>query len=390
MADQTAGDPKDRVSGGPNPAQGGGKKPFAVEQARRELADAERVLKDLEKRKIKGPQLDQAKEAVREARKTLRDMTKGDREDRIEARRDFMDEYYNDLGGPWVAELIKRVPELNRLFQKHIRTDDVDGFMDEVYQSDWWNDPEKSTSWKNAFRLEFAKDKTAWTTALSDAEDAIEALADDLYNIEIPPEILAQIARRYVYEGWAQKDEGLRVWLSKQFSNQSRDPKQKDKLTPGGELLDTERALRNAARDYGVTRNDQWFKRTARQILNPNANFDEDDAWNELIAEAESLYPVFAGKLSKDRTVRDVGAGYMAQLARYLELNSVDMIELDDPLLQRAFQNVDEKSGEPTLMPLWRFTQEIKKDDRWQTTSNAIDTYSRIGSELSRMMGFTG
>lgn len=386
MADQTAGDPKDRVSGGPNPAQGGGKKPFAVEQARRELTDAERVLKDLEKRKIKGPQLDQAKEAVREARKTLRDMTKGDREDRIEARRDFMDEYYNDLGGPWIAELIKRDPELNRLFQKHIRNDDVDGFMDEVYQSDWWNDPEKSTSWKNAFRLEFAKDKTAWTTALSDAEDAIEALADDLYNIEIPPEILAQIARRYVYEGWAQKDEGLRVWLSKQFSNQR---KADTELTPGGQLLDTERALTEAVRAYGVDRDEKWIRQTSRKILNPDANFDEDDAWNEIIAEAESLYPVFAGKLSKDRSVRDLGAGYINQLYRRLELAGPDEVDLTDPLLRRAFTSPNEK-GEPVLMPLWQFEQEIKKDDRWQLTNNARDTYMAAGTSLLRAFGFTG
>jgi len=386
VADQTAGDPKDQVSGGPNPVQRGKSKPFAVEQARRELADAERVLKDLEKRKIKGPQLDQAKEAVQEARKTLRDMTKGDREDRVEARRDFMDEYYNELGGPWVAELIKRVPELNQLFQKHIRNDDVDGFMDEVYQSDWWNDPEKSTSWKNAFRLEFSKDTTAWNTALSDAEDAIEALADDLYNIVIPADILAQVARRYVYEGWAQKDEGLRVWLSKQFSNQR---KADTELTPGGQLLDTERVLTEAARAYGVDRDSRWVRQTARKILNPNAKFDEDDAWNEIIAEAESLYPVFAGKLSKDRSVRDLGAGYINQLYRRLELASPDEVDLSDPLLRRAFTSPNDK-GEPVLMPLWQFEQEIKKDDRWQLTNNARDTYMAAGTSLLRAFGFTG
>ena len=55
--------------------------------------------------------------------------------------------------------------------------------------------------------------------------------------------------------------------------------------------------------------------------------------------------------------------------------------------MQRAFTNVDDK-GEPVAMPLWKFTQEIKKDARWQYTTNALDTYSSIGSDLARMMGF--
>ena len=62
---------------------------------------------------------------------------------------------------------------------------------------------------------------------------------------------------------------------------------------------------------------------------------------------------------------------------------------LSRPLLQRAFTNIDQ-SNNPSLMPLWQFNQEIKKDARWQYTSNALNTYSQIGSDLARMMGFVG
>jgi hypothetical protein len=41
-------------------------------------------------------------------------------------------------------------------------------------------------------------------------------------------------------------------------------------------------------------------------------------------------------------------------------------------------------------MPLWEFNQAIKKDERWQYTTNALSTYSQIGSDLARMMGFVG
>jgi len=51
--------------------------------------------------------------------------------------------------------------------------------------------------------------------------------------------------------------------------------------------------------------------------------------------------------------------------------------------------NVD-ANGNPAAMPLWQFTQEIKKDGRWQYTTNALNTYSQIGSDLARMMGVVG
>lgn len=385
MADQRVPNSGEQPSGGPNPQK---KTPFSVAQARRELREAERVLKQYENEKVKGQLLEDAKDAVREARKTLENLTTGSRDDRREARSEFMGEYYNELGGPWIAELVKRDEELRRLFEKAIRTDDVDGFLDDLYQSKWWNDPKKSGSWKTAFQMEFAKDKTAWNDSIEQAKQVIKDEAQRVYNMDVPEAILDQIARRFMYQGWSKNNyRGLKVWLASQFRKQSGDPE--TDLTPGGLLVEQERALRDAARNYGVFRPDAWFRKTSESILNPDANFTEDDAWNELISEAESLYPVFAGKLSKDRSVRDVGAGYFSQLARYLEINDPELIDLQDPLLQKAFTNVD-ANGNPTAMPLWQFTQEIKKDGRWQYTTNALNTYSQIGSDLARMMGFVG
>ena len=384
MADQPLTG-NDAPSGGPNPDRS---VPFSVAQAQRELREAERTLKQYEQEKVKGQLLDDAKDAVREARKTVERLTSGSRGDRREARQDFMGDYYNELGGPWIAELVKRDAELRRLFEKAIRTDDVDGFMEDLYQSKWWNDPKKSTSWKMAFQQEFAKDKTGWNQSIEDAKLAIREAADDVYNMVVPEAILDQIARRYMYEGWSRNDNrGLKVWLATQFGKQAADPE--SDLTPGGALLDVERTLSDAVREYGLTREADWARLTAQQILNPNSDYDQDDAWNELIAEAESKYPVFAGRLSKDRSVRDLASGYIGELSQMLELRDPSSVDLNDPLLKRAFTSLDEKN-QPRLMPLWEFNQAIKKDERWQYTNNALNTYSSIGSDLARMMGFVG
>lgn len=392
MADQRVPDSGEQASGGPNRAGGGRRKPEAIRIAQRDIRLAEQALKDA--KKLGSPtDIKLAEDRLKEARQALRRIQNAaPGEDRQEARRDFMEDYFERLG-PEAASLARRDPELRKLFDEAIRKGwDEATFLSELKKTDWWKDPKKGSSWREAFDMEFNQPPGVWQESLDDAKQRIRDLAQQLYNITIPEDVLDKIARRYYYQGWGKSDDrGLKVWLAGQFGKQgdAADEEGGTELTPGGMVLDTERSLRDAARNYGVFRTDDWFKRTAASILNPDSGFTEDDAWNELIAEAETLYPAFAGKLSKDRSVRDVGAGYFSQLARYLEINDPDMINIQDPLLQKAFMNVDE-NGNPVAMPLWQFTQEIKKDGRWQYTTNALNTYSQIGSDLARMMGFVG
>lgn len=385
MADQRIPDSGEQASGGPTE---GNDKPRAIRLAERDIRLAEKAVADA---KDLGSEtaLKAARDRLKEARKALQRIRAADPgEDRREARQDFMEDYYSRLG-PEAASLARRDPELRKLFDEAIRKGwDEATFDSELRKTDWWKDPKKGSSWQAAFQMEFQGSPGQWNEALRIAKDTIRDLADELYDIDIPEDLLNKIARRFYYQGWGNDDNrGLRAWLSSQFSKQAEAGG--EGFTPGGMYTATYNTLRDTARAYGVDRPDSWLDKTARDILNPNSGYSDDDAINELIAEAESLYPVFAGKLSKDRSVRDLGAGYINQLSRYLELPDPDSIDLTDPLLQRAFTNVGE-DGNPSLMPLWRFNQEIKKDERWQYTTNALSTYSQIGSDMARMMGFVG
>lgn len=361
-------------------------KPRAIRLAERDIRLAERDLreaKDIGSETQVAAAEDRLKEA-RAALRRIRQATPG--EERAEARADFMEDYYSRLG-PEVANLVRTDEELRRLFDEAIRKGwDGQTFDSELRKTDWWKDPKKGASWRAAFEMEFNQPPGVWLESLDKAKQKIRDLADQMYNIVIDDAVLEKIARRYYYQGWNTDERGLKVWLAGQFGEQEAAGAG---LTPGGALLDVERTLSEAARAYGVTRGADWFKKTSRDILNPDSNYTEDDAWNELIAEAESRYPVFAGKLSKDRSVRDLASGYIGQLSRMLEIGDPNSVDLEDPLLQRAFTNLDQNSN-PSLMPLWQFNQEIKKDGRWQYTTNALSTYSQIGSDLARMMGFVG
>ena len=374
---------EDAPSGGPN---SGKKKPESIRIAERDVRLAEEALKDARELKSETG-IAAAQERLKEARSALRRIQNADPgADRQEARRDFMDDYFNRLG-PEAASLARNDPELRTLFDEAIRKGWNEGtFLSELKKTDWWKDPKKGVSWRQAFELEFNNPPGVWQESLSKAKQKIRDMADDLYNIQISEDVLDKIARRFYYQGWNTDERGLKVWLAGQFGQQLTGGTE---LTPGGALLDVERTLSDAVREYGLTRDADWASRTAQQILNPDSNYDEDDAWNELIAEAESKYPVFAGRLSKDRSVRDLASGYIGELAQMLELRDPSSVDLNDPLLKRAFTSLDEKN-QPRLMPLWEFNQQIKKDERWQYTNNALNTYSSIGSDLARMMGFVG
>ncbi len=359
----------------------------------RQLRDAKNSLKL--GRDNNAPNVKELEQAVEDAQNAV-DKYRGSRgADRKRLTEKYLGDYYDEVGD-WVRDLVEQNPALINLFSKAITNNlSTDEFISEIYKSDWWKeqkDKGRGNRWLETFIMENdPAQQGKWLDSIDTVKQKIRDLADAMFDMQVDEGELDKIARRYLYQGWDMADErGLRVWLSRQFRNQTTPGEDGTAaLTPGGLVVETERQLRDAAKAYGLWRPQDWAAKTAASILDPESGITEDDAWNELIAEAESSYPVFSGKLSKDRSVRDVASGYIGQLARYLEINDPDMIDLQDPLLQRAFTNIDQNNN-PALMPLWQFTQEIKKDDRWQSTDNAFATYSSIGSNIARMMGFVG
>jgi hypothetical protein len=356
----------------------------------RQLRDAENNLKL--GRQNNAPDIEALEKAVVDAQKSVEKYRASRGQDRRRLTDKYLGDYYDNVGD-WVRDLVQQNPALITLFSKAVSNNwSTEKFIGEIYKSDWWKeqkDKGRGNRWLEAFIMENdPANQGKWLDSIEAVKQKIRDLADSVYNMQVDEGELDKIARRYLYQGWDLADErGLKVWLARQFGK--RTEAGDEALTPGGLVLDYERQLNDAARNFGLFRPNDWAAKTAASILDPESGLTEDDAWNDLIAEAESLYPAFAGKLAKDRSVRDVAAGYIGQLARYLEINDPEMIDLQDPLLQKAFTNLDQNSN-PALMPLWQFTQEIKKDGRWQYTTNALDTYSRIGSDLSRMMGFVG
>lgn len=361
-----------------------------VKLLERQLKDAEDALKL--GRSNNAPDLKALEKAVEEAKKAVNKYRGSSGSERKRLTDKYLGEYYDQVGD-WVRDLVKQFPQLTTLFSRAISQGWDEGkFIRELYRSDWWKqqaDAGRGGRWLEAFILENdpAKQGT-WIDTIGQVKQKIQDLADSLYDMQLDDVDLDKIARRYLYQGWDVSDErGLRVWLAGQLGKQQEPGEDGETFTPGGQFADLERNFRDYTRGFGLQRTEDWYSKTAAAILNPESGVTADDILNEMIAEAESLYPSLAGKLSKDRTVRDVANGYISWASQILELDQ-DSLELTDPAIAAALGYGG--ADNPTMMPLWEYRKMLRKDPRWQSTDNARGTYSDLASTFAKTMGLVG
>ena len=96
-------------------------------------------------------------------------------------------------------------------------------------------------------------------------------------------------------------------------------------------------------------------------------------------------YPAWSDRIKAGFDPSEIAAPYRLRMANLLEVDEKD-IDLNDALLQKAMQGVG-ADGKPSVTPLYAFDREIRKDDRWQYTENAMDTYAKVGTNLLQMFG---
>ena len=111
-----------------------------------------------------------------------------------------------------------------------------------------------------------------------------------------------------------------------------------------------------------------------------------DDIKNDLRRTYLSgSYPAWSDRIMQGDDPADIAAPYKQRMARLLEVDE-DQIDLNDQLLQKAMQGVG-ADGKPSVTPLYAFEREIRQDDRWQYTENAMDTYAKAGTKILQMFG---
>ena len=88
-------------------------------------------------------------------------------------------------------------------------------------------------------------------------------------------------------------------------------------------------------------------------------------------------YSAYAEEILDGANVSDFAVPYVSAAENLLEEGYVG---LNDPQVQRALQ------GEGRV-PLWKFKEDLKADDRWQYTENAYQEMDQLASGIRREMG---
>ncbi len=142
--------------------------------------------------------------------------------------------------------------------------------------------------------------------------------------------------------------------------------------------------LREYANAYGIKYNDDWYANATKAVLEGRESLETFQ--NTIRDIAKSRYGGFATQIDAGLTTKQAASPYIQSMASILELDP-NAVNLDDPTISKALTGVNEQ-GAPTVMPLWQFERELKKDSRWRYTKNAQDELLGTGMQVLRDLGF--
>lgn len=96
-------------------------------------------------------------------------------------------------------------------------------------------------------------------------------------------------------------------------------------------------------------------------------------------------YPAWSDRIMQGEDPADIAAPYKERMSRLLEVDAAE-IDLNDELLQKAMQGIG-ADGKPSVVPLYSFDRQVREDERWQYTDNAMDVYANAGNNILKMFG---
>ena len=277
----------------------------------------------------------------------------------------------------YALEVIYANPELRKLFERALSAEDgqwaTEMFKARLRDTDWWG---KGKYWRTAWVTE--KEGVEWENTWNGAQEVVTRRATAL-GATLSDTELKRLTRRYIYEGW---DEGPRAtFLDNALAG-----------FIGGDATDrddTESTLRRTAWEYGVDKglDDQWYTRAMRRIARGDATVEGVTA--EIRQRAMSKYKPFAGDIESGQTTRGAVSQYTAAMSELLEVDATK-IDLDDPLLKRAWTAKAKEKGGEDLMSVYDFETLVRQDPRWRSTGNGRRATMSTALQFLQGLGFNG
>jgi len=143
--------------------------------------------------------------------------------------------------------------------------------------------------------------------------------------------------------------------------------------------------LKNAARQYGIDMGTNWYTEKAALV---GKGQSVEDFLDDIRQSAASRYVGVADRINKGETFDSITSPYKRAMANILEIDE-NSIDYSDPTIQQAV-NMQNEQGQFMTKPIWQFEKDLRKDPRWQKTSNARASYDNIMLKVLKDFGLMG
>lgn len=159
-----------------------------------------------------------------------------------------------------------------------------------------------------------------------------------------------------------------------------------DVLSFGGAAASSATDIRKFASQMGITLSDATVGKYVDDIASGKNTFE--NVQSIVRNMSLSMYPQFAENIKAGGNMEDVMSNYRNIASNLLEVDpaQLNMFGKDnastDPLMLKALFGKDGKA-----MSMTDFRKEVKKDNRWKTTSNAREEYANTTRNILRAFG---
>lgn len=150
----------------------------------------------------------------------------------------------------------------------------------------------------------------------------------------------------------------------------------------GGIASSAKQNIATANADYSGNFSQDWVATAAQSVAEGTTT---EQYWTDQIkANAKSAFPAWAKQIDAGLTMKQIASPYIQSYSNILGIDPAS-VTLSDNLLKQGLQGND--PTQPAGMPLWEFEKQVRKDPRWATSKDAMDSLSNVGSTILRQWG---
>jgi hypothetical protein len=149
----------------------------------------------------------------------------------------------------------------------------------------------------------------------------------------------------------------------------------------GGSTGGTVTTLKSYAESFGVQNlytSSYWTDKSQKLF---SGDITEDDIKTDIRELSASAFPAYANQIRGGTSLDSLAGSYKAAYAKLMSVD-LDTVTYDNPRIRQALQKVDPKTGQPMIVPIYKFEEELRSTPEWAASPDGINTYNSLAYKV--------